>query len=77
MANIIVGDVTLDPSVEMTVVKCEGINSKSRIFLQEQTDGAVNAQAYIDPADIIENQFTIWHNAGAQASLHFMVVEKE
>ena len=74
-AEMIIGEITLTPSVEMTIVECPGCTPKSRVFLQEQTDGAVNAQAYVDPEDIGEDQFTIWHNAVSQATFTFMVVE--
>ena len=77
MAKIILGQVTLSPSVEMTIVQCEGCTPRSRIFLQEHTDGAVNAQAYIDPEDICEGSFMIWHNAVSQATFGFLCVEDD
>lgn len=75
--KIIIGDLILSPSVEMTVVKCDGCTPKSRVFLQEHTDGAVNAQAYIDPEDIQAGSFTIWHNAVSQAQFGYICITPE
>jgi hypothetical protein len=77
MRDIIVGDVALDPSVEVTRVKCAGIKPGARVFLQAHTDGAVQAEAYVDPSDTIYGEFTVWHNAGAQAEFGYLVFNQE
>ena len=77
MAKISMGEVILMPSVEMTRFQCAGCTPKSRIFLQEQSEGAVNAQVYIDPDDIGDGEFLIWHNAVSQAAFSYLCIEDD
>lgn len=75
--KMITGNVTLTPSIERTIVKCEGCTKNSLIFLQEQSEGATSAMAYVDPEDIVDGEFTIWHNAVSQATFSFVCMEGE